>query len=196
MKLRATSLASLLALAALAGASGCADNPAVEIQAICAPPTSCTFKGKCDAQYIGFPTLDKGVSATDVIALELQLANGLANNADKGTWRVNTNDAHVDEVEIQFEGTLGGIQGMRSNYQVPAGGTTVVSVKMNLAGAAAGTVVGYVRMRGYFDDGTRFETEQFPIAVTVCDTGCAPAACVGLTCPPDSEGQRPLACMT
>src|SRR5512143_2713466 len=197
MKTRLAALATAAALGALAGAGGCVDNRAsIQLQAICAPPATCTFTEKCDAQYIGYPALDKGASPNDTLWLTLQVANQLPNNQNLDTGRLNTNNAHVDEVAIEFEGGLTGTQTTGSNYEIPAEGTSVISTQLDLAAAAAGEVLARIRARGYLDDGTRFETGEFPVTVIVCASGCAPAACGGgRTCPPDSEGQLPLACV-
>ena len=197
MKTRLTALALAAALGALAGASGCTteNRASVQTQAICMPTTACTFSAKCDAQYIGYPTVDKAVDTTGTLWLFLQIGNLLENNANVALGRTNTNDAHIDETSIEYEGAMGGTQVVGSNYLVPAAGTSVVSAKLSLANAVAGEVVAHVRFRGYYDDGSRFETGDFPITIVVCASGCAPAACAGLTtCPPNGEGQRPLVC--
>ena len=203
MKTRFLTLASAALLGALAGASGCTveNRASVQTQAICMPPTTCTFSETCDTQYIGYMTLDQGASPNDVLWLTLQVANNLPNNEDLSVGRVNTNDAHIDETVIEYEGAMGGEQSVGSNFIVPAAGTAVVSAKLGLAAAVAGEVVAHLRFRGYFDDGTRFEAGDFPITVTVCASGCAPSeADVGCdplkgTCPPDSGGQRPFVCV-
>ncbi len=193
MKTRATLRALPLLALAFVGAAGCADNASVQVQAICSPTDDCTFSGTCDTQYIGYPTLDIGTSASDVLWLVLQVGNQLPNNADSDTWRVNTNDAHVDETVVEYQGALGGSKSVGSNFLVPAGGSAVVSVKLDMTGAVVGPVLATLRMRGYFDDGTRFETGEFPISITVC-SGCVPA-CLTATCPPSSSGQAPLVCI-
>jgi hypothetical protein len=197
MKTRIVTLASAALLGVLSGASGCVENRAsVQTQAICVPTDDCTFAETCDAQWIGYVTLDKGASPADVLWLTIQVANNMPNNEDLSVGRVNTNDAHIDETVIEYEGTLGGEQAVGSNFLVPADGTAVVSAKLGLGSAAAGEVLAHLRFRGYLDDGTRFETGDFPITVIVCATGCAPAACGGApTCPPSSEGQLPLVCV-
>ncbi len=202
MKTRIAVLASAVLLGALAGANGCTDNRAsVQPQMICAPTNNCTFSSTCDAQYIGYPTLDKGASTNDTVWLVLQVGNNMTNNANVELGRANTNDAHLDETVIEYEGAMVGTQSVGSNFDVPAAGTAVVSVKLYLSGATAGTgvatneVIAHIRFRGYLDDGTRFETGDFPVTVLVCSSGCAPVACGGATCPPDSEGQLPLACL-
>src|SRR5512138_456767 len=124
MKTRLVALASVALLGALAGASGCVENRAsVQTQAICMPPDSCTFAEKCDAQYIGYPTLDKGASVNDTVWLTIQVGNNMTNNANLELGRVNTNDAHIDETVIEYEGAMGGEQRVGSNYLVPAAGT-------------------------------------------------------------------------
>ena len=57
-------------------------------------------------------------------------------------------------------------------------------------------IVVKVRMRGYYDDGNRFETNVFPITVRIC-SGCVGSCPTGTirTCPPASEGQLPLECI-
>jgi hypothetical protein len=61
-------------------------------------------------------------------------------------------------------------------------------------------VLAHVRLRGYYDNGSRFESGDFPIAVKVCNTGCAPtAAAAGCdplvdTCPPKGGGKLPFVC--
>jgi hypothetical protein len=190
-------LASAALLGALAGASGCVENRAsVQTQAICIPTKDCAFAETCDAQYIGYLALDKGTSPNDVLWITVQVANQMPNNEDLSVGRVNTNDAHIDETVIEYEGALGGEQAVGSNFLVPAAGTAVVSAKMSLAAAAAGEVLAHLRFRGYLDDGTRFETGDFPITVVVTTSGGVSAACGGgPTCPPDSEGQLPLTCI-
>lgn len=196
---------ALLAALALA-ATGCEDNLAsIQIQAVCAPPDTCAFSGGCDQQYISWPTLDLDLSSTDALTLYLQVENQLQDNGDPDLGRVNTNDAHVDETVVEYEGVLLPKVIMGSNFLVQAGGTSVVKVTPIVGGAAVedaltpfagGEIVANLRMRGYYDDGTRFETGEFPITVRIC-AGCLGTGCGGApTCPPNSEGQAPLTCMT
>lgn len=196
---------ALLTLLALA-TTGCEDNLAsVQIQAVCAPPDTCTFSGACDAQYISWPTLDLTASATDALTLYLQVENQLPDNGDVELGRVNTNDAHVDETIVEYDGVPLGKVIMGSNFHVPAASTAVVKVQPIVGGPATSTalapfaggeIVANLRFGGYYDDGTRFETGEFPITVRIC-AGCLGTACAGgPTCPPNSEGQAPLTCMT
>ena len=194
--------ALLLALPLLA--LGCRDNRAsVQIQAVCAPNDTCAFGGECDAQYIGFATVDAGL--TGHLWVLLQVANQLPDNADKTLGRTNTNDAHVDQVAVEYDGIgLGKAVYDVTNFRVPSNGTAVISaeaipVALNaqpvLAAfgptAAPRTMVANIRLRGYLDDGSRFETGEFPIGVRVC-TGCVTACPTAATCPPQSNGQLPV----
>ncbi len=198
MKSTPLALATAALLGALAGASGCADNRAsIQIQAVCVPTDDCTFGETCDAQYIGYPTLDTTASTSDALWLVLQVENQLPDNSDAELGRLNTNDAHVDETVIEYEGSTGtlGPAAIGSNFYVPATGSAVVSVRVPLAGAAAGLVRASIRMRGYLDDASTFETGEFPVVVRIC-AGCVGSCGAGIgTCPPDSNGQLPIVCM-
>jgi hypothetical protein len=202
MTTRSAVLASALALGAALGVHGCADDRAsIQIQAVCAPTDDCTFGGRCDAQFIGYPTLDTATSTTDRLWLFLQVENQLPDNEDPESGRLNTNDAHIDETTIEYEGPALPTVAVGSNFSVQASSTSVVSVDLipesvgDLLPGGNYELVARVRFRGYYDDDTRFETGEFPITVRIC-SGCAPAACTGFgTCPPTSEGQRPLACV-
>jgi hypothetical protein len=205
---RLAALASALALAV--GTSGCEDNLAsIQIQTVCAPTEDCTFTGECDAQYISWPTLDVAASARDAMALYLEVQNQMPDNSDPAINRTNTNDAHVDETVIEYDEIALPRVLVRSNFWVPAGGSSVFKVEVIpdalQAGATLGAfaptaepreMVARLRMRGYLDDGTRFETGEFPVLVRVC-SGCVGLQCAGgPTCPPDSDGQLPIACVT
>ena len=50
-----------------------------------------------------------------------------------------------------------------------------------------------MRLRGYYDDGSRFETDEFPIAITVCAATARRVCASGLYCL--GAGQWPTACM-
>ncbi len=202
---------SAIALAAAFGAavSGCTTDQrqSVQIQTICVPSTSCTFKNACDAQYIGYPALDLAASPTQTLWLTVQVANQLPNNADPSVGKVNTNDAHIDETDVTYEGALVRTESYGSVFNVPAGSTAVISVQLHLvgatggAGAATNEVLANVKLKGSLDDGTRFESGPFPITVKVCQSGCgATSASLGCDplkgiCPPQSDGQLPLVCI-
>jgi hypothetical protein len=199
--------ALLLALPLLAVA-GCRDNRAsVKIQSICAPTSDCTFSASCDQVYVGYPTLDTLANANGSLHLYFELKNDLPNNRDVLTGRVNTNDAHVDETVVEFLGP--GLAGatLATQHTVPAGGNTVVRIEVipQVLGARAALqayapttvprdLVANLRVRGYYDDGSRFETGEFPVAVRICQ-GCVGTVCGGgATCPPNNDGQLPISC--
>jgi hypothetical protein len=201
MKTRLTPLAPLVALAV--AFSGCAeDNDAsITMRAICVPTDDCTFAETCDAQYIGYPTLDVAVSQS--LWLFLEVANQLPNNADAALGRTNTNDAQITEAVIEYERVALPRVAVRSAYLVPANGSAVISVQVIpdslgagavLAGAAPVEAIANVRLRGRYFHGDDFETGEFPVAVRICN-GCLGPQCGGArTCPPQSEGQLPLSC--
>jgi len=199
--------ALLLALPLLA--LGCRDqNSSLQIQAICMPTDDCTFSDTCDAQYIGFPSVDTTLSATGELWLLLQLENQVLDNGDDDVGRTNTNDAHVDETVVEFDGIPIPRQIRGVNYYVPASGSAVVSVLAIPPGYASvlqlydgGTTLGQhitarIKLRGYWDHGGRFETAEFPVGVNVCQ-GCNAAYDCGAlaTCPPQTNGQLPIVCM-
>src|SRR5690242_983238 len=141
MKTRVVVLASALLLGAIAGAGGCAaDRAAVQLQAVCSPPTTCAFSGKCDAQYIWFYAYDRGVGATrpaamqNVLTVFVQAENQLRPNNDPGTGRTDTNGAHVDEIAIELEGAVTGTQTFGTTDYIGAGATGVVTVPIAITG--------------------------------------------------------------
>jgi hypothetical protein len=208
MKTRALILA--LPLVAVAA---CRDNRAsVAVQAICAVPDTCKFSaGACDAVYIGYPTID--ASITDSLMLFIQVANQLPDVTNLSSGKVNTNDAHVDQTVVDFEGPALPQAVLQTNMHIPTNGTTVIGVEVIpaiLNGAAAlrayapsglpeRDMVANLRLRGYFDDGSRFETGQFPIGIRVCQssttTSCGTVVCPAGTgyCP--APGQAPASCV-
>lgn len=200
MKTRLTSLAPLVALAV--AFSGCAeDNDAsITMRAICMPTDDCTFSSTCDAQYIGYPTVD--VAVTQSLWLFLEVANQLPNNADAALFRSNTNDAQITEAVIEYERVALPRVAVGSAFLVPANGSAVISVQVIpeslgagavLAGAAPVEAIANVRLRGRYVHGDDFETGEFPVAIRIC-SGCLGLQCGGATCPPQSEGQLPLTC--
>lgn len=170
-------LALLLPLLALAA---CRDNGAsVQIQQICAPTKTCSFTGKCDAQALGNPVWDPTV--TEYVTLILQVSNLLPDNSNKEAGKLNTNDAHVDSATIDYGGAMGGTGSTTATGDIPANGTSVVWVDV-VPVASSGPITAStsipafpayagltakIRLRGYLDDGTRFETAQFPVVIQV-----------------------------
>ncbi|HEX9244274.1 MAG TPA: hypothetical protein VF875_17655 [Anaeromyxobacter sp.] len=193
-------LALVLSIVALAS---CRDNRAsIVIQDICFPSDDCSFTGKCDTSLNGTPIVD--VSLVHQLELFLQLENQLANNANLGAGKTNTNDAHVNEVVVSYEGVALPRDVFNvGNHLVPTNGTTVLGVEVirysttNVAmlnAAAPAGLVAKIRLRGYFDDGSTFETGDFTTAVTLC-VGClsaTPCAAGKAACP--FAGMDPIGC--
>jgi hypothetical protein len=172
----------------------CRDNRvSVDIQQICYPTDNCTFAATCDKQLIGAPRID--TSATNAsVKIPLQVANHMPDNTDVPSGRLNSNDAHFDQVAIEYEGAaLSRDVFDLSNQRVPAGGTAVVMFDVvrswnwgalqDAYNGGARSVIAKIRLRGYTDDGARFETGEFPTAFKLC-SGCV------LGCPAD----KPFAC--
>lgn len=211
MNTRALLLA--LPLVVLAGCKE--DNLAsVQIQGICVPTDDCTFSNSCDAFYLGVPTLDVASSSLDRLWLILQLENQLTDNSNSNTFRTNTNDAHVDQAVIEYEGLALPRQVLGLNYTIPVNDTNLVSVEvipdaLNASAQLAAyaptadprELLAKVVIRGYYDDGTRFETGEFPVSVRICSgcvtatSGLCPGGATAATCPPASNGQLPLSCL-
>jgi hypothetical protein len=196
-------LALLLPLLALAA---CRQNGAsVQIQAICAATSTCTFSNSCGAVALGNPVLDPGL--TDYLTLILQLENQLPDNANGNLGKLNTNDAHVDEGVVDYEGALSGSAVVPASGLVKATSTGLIFVDVipatrgpALVAAPAfplfSEVLATIRLRGYYDDGTRFETADFPVTVQVSSgTSAFPESAVA-TCPGACPhvGQWPAAC--
>ena len=194
MKTRLATLACAVLLAALAGAGGCVDNRvSIQVQHLCAPPTDCDFTSGC-AQFIGYVTLERGLNATGVRDVYLQVRNNLEDNKDTTVGRLNSNDAHVDEAVVAYEGLVGGETTSGLNNLILAGEVSAVKVPLYLGTAGAGEVLARIRLRGYYENGSRFETGEFPITVRIC-AGCVGLSCgVGPSCPPNSDGQLPISC--
>jgi hypothetical protein len=205
MKTRALILA--LPLVALAA---CRDNRAsVNVQAICAVPDTCKFQsGTCDAVYISYPTIDAGM--TDSLMLFIQVANQLPDITNIPNGRTNTNDAHVDQTVVDFEGPALSQAILQTNMRIPANGSSVIGIEVipasinpaaalqayAPAGLPARDMIANLKLRGYYDDGTRFETGEFPIGIRVCQgMGCSTVVCPAgtLYCP--APGQAPANCV-
>jgi len=205
-----TSTASVLALALAAGASlgACTlanEASSLAISTICPPNAECSFTATCDAQYIGEVTMDSG--AVDHLWLIVQVNNRLTNNADASTGRVNTHDAHITSFQMEYDGgfALASAVWPAPNYHVSAAGAASVSMLVvppttftaAMQPAQPVQVTARVRAKGYYEDGSTFESGEFPVAFTWCN-GCVTQACpkagdvITGTCPPDSLGQVPI----
>jgi hypothetical protein len=200
-----TRLALLLALTAL---SGCAKNNAsVRVEALCAVPDDCKFSGStCDLVYIGQVAVD--LNLTSSLELFLQVDNLLPDNSNANTFRTNTNDAFIQEYEVEYVG-LGTFTGtVTGSATVPAGASQIINVDL-LPAAALSTVLSVVppgsqldvvarlRLKGVYGDTTSFESGDYEIRGRVCNgTGCAdvvPTTCTApavlVYCP--AQGQLP-----
>ncbi|MFL5444667.1 MAG: LEA type 2 family protein [Myxococcales bacterium] len=211
MKTRLATLLPLLALAA------CADNNAsVHLAAICAPPddaSACEFNATCEAQYIGFTQLD--VALANKLWLLVQVDNQTPNNSKGDAFRTNTNDAFVQEYEIEYPGTgfptaRGPIPG---SARVPAAGSAVISLPavdeatttrvanaLPLVGSQIDGVA-QVKLRGVYADTTSFVTGVFEIPIRACRgclpvLGCPTLGDVLVFCPQDGQTPASASCVT
>jgi hypothetical protein len=190
---------------ALLLAGGCVDDkPVVELFGICAMPGAddCTFGGECDAFYIGDIVTD--LAAANRLWLVIEVHNQLLPNDDPDIGRVNTHDAFVQEVRVEFDGLPLDETSHRLQNVVPAAGSTVISVfplteetVAQLVGVVGSVnIVAKVRLRGVFGDASEFETEPFEIPVRVCTGclgvpgGCATAGDFVVSCPPVNQGSQ------
>jgi hypothetical protein len=206
--------ALLLALPLLA--LGCTDNRAsIQIQGMCAPTATCAFTSKCDAFALGpaiiDPTFFTTVSQEPYLTLILQLENTLPNNANADIKKLNTNNAHIDEAHMEYSGILTGNVTIGASGQVPANGNELIYLDV-IPGAKGLELpasppqwplyleaTAQLRLRGYFDDGSRFETGEFPVTVQVSNTSRPQDASSGVkycvdACP--HGGQWPATCPT
>jgi hypothetical protein len=195
-------LALLLPLLALAA---CRENDAsIQIQDICVPPSGCSFSDKCDATVVVNPELDPAV-ATQMI-LFFQVENQLANNSQKDTYRLNTNDAYLEHYQVAYSGALSGTTPwLSATGVVPANGTAVTGLMVvpptalaTLTSAVAwpdiAPATAKVKLRGHYRDGTEFETAEYPVNIDIASGAPAiPSPCGGgPACPGD--GIYPAVC--
>jgi hypothetical protein len=175
----------------------CHQNGAtVQIQGICGVPDTCTFSGKCDAFELGNPLIDTGTASDKALQTFMQFENQAPDNSQKDIYRTNTNDAHLDEAVVEYSGAFSGkaVFGMRGD--VPAGGTSVAEVDLvpHFVGTVLPNYTSYeeviatLRVRGHFDDGTSFETAEYPVTINLC-SGCTP--CPGSCQYPSQCGSFP-----
>jgi hypothetical protein len=213
MKTRRALLLPLLA----ATACTAQNNASVKISGVCLPPedpTACTFQATCESQSIGPNEMD--VHETNRLWAIIQVDNQAPDNENLATGKLNTNDAYVQEVHVEYSGaplptTTAPVLG---SAVVPAAGSAVISVLpvpeivgtylqgIGIPASGQIDIVAKMRLRGVYGDTTKFETGVFELPLRVCN-GCLPAlTCTApafpLTCPPDSPGQQPAssACVT
>jgi len=184
---------ALLGVVSLALACTVGNNASVEVYGICVPPDKCTFGGKCDTYAMDPPILDLTTSPTRVLWLPIEVRDQLANNADPSVGRVNTNDAFVQEFEVDWKDAALPPQIGRIQQTVPTDGSSVISIWLTPP-AAVGRYVADVRMRGIYANQSHFETATFEVPVVVC-AGCL-AAQATCTKPCPDVGQWPFTCGT
>lgn len=174
-----------------------APNTSVQWGPICVPTDDCTFAETCDAQWIGDVVLDPGTSTS--LWLIVQVANTRTDNTDASTGHVKTTDAYIQEFDFEFEGSSRTATTLVSSYLVPGAGTSVVSVQIPfpLGSVSYGTVVtALVRAKGVFADGSKFETGELRVPVTVAVVAAPASFCAPTTptptvvCP--AAGQLPV----
>lgn len=168
----------LLLLAALAG---CAKNNAsIEMAGLCFPPDGCSFQSTC-GKFTPAETVDVSFLASPRLLVPVEVHNQMSPNADS-SGHVNTNDATLEQVRVSWSVPGVAVSGVTSNITqtVPAGGTTVAFLELldataggQLAAGVTGEVHGTatVKLKGVTNGGSKFETGDYRIAVTVCN-GC------------------------
>jgi hypothetical protein len=151
----------------------------VALSAVCALTDDCTFAAECDAQYIGGYVFDSSLASQ--FWVPVQVNNRLVNNADASVGRVNSNDIHITSFNVAYSGFALASASTTVNFRVPAAGAATVGMYIVPPQAAAiaapavtHEVVALVKAKGYVEDGTSFETGEFPVAFTWCDGCLAP----------------------
>jgi hypothetical protein len=182
------------------------NHASVAVQLICYPTDTCTFSSTCDKTLIGSALLDVSVSHSAM--LFLQVENQLTDNTNKDSGLLNTNGAHVNQVSVSYDQVaLPTDNYYVSNMGIPAGSKSVIAIDavrdlpqnfaaLNAGGAANETLVAKIKLRGYYDDGSNFETGEFTTGIDLC-AGCIPLP----QCPAGNracpfEGMEPVGCGT
>ncbi len=170
----------LLLLAPLAGCMR-PNRASVEVYSICSPSDDCTFKAKCDMQYMGNQIVD--LDLTGNISLAVEVHNQLTNNANEDLGQANTHDARVQQVVTSYSAPFAVASATTDIQQiVPANGTSVLGIELLdaaayadlAAGVGAGLsvqVIADVKLKGILADGSKFETGEYRVPVQVC-RGC------------------------
>lgn len=189
MKTRAILLA--LPLLVLAGCT-VEERATIFIAEICGPPESkdavCdALPDECDTIPLGHIFVD--VAVAPELTLYVEVDNQVPSNENVNEGRTNSNDAWLEEYEIEYEGLpiarrSGRLPG--SSYHVPAGGTAVIHLPALDAVATSmlfmdpsfiplstGYVdaVAHVKLKGVNGYDASFKTATFDVAFRVCD-GC------------------------
>jgi hypothetical protein len=175
----------------------------VLVTGVCGPTAACKFSGKCDAYIVVNPTLD--TSLTKYLELFFEFQNQLADNSDKSTGRLNTNDAFITSGTVEFAGSLTGKVPLTVNGIVPTAGASVMGAVIippeagallrdpPLAYPALDQLTAKVRFRGHYADGSTFETSDFTVNIEVTAGAPQTATCAD-ACP--QVGQYPAGCGT
>lgn len=214
MRMRFALASALLAALVM----GCApkNTASIEPARLCSMPDNCIFGATCTAQPISSAMFDLAYGEPMWLAVELH--NQLENNADSGSGRVNTHDAHFESYSLSYSGRSSALgsaavtgvpsSGGRAQQAIPAGGTAVVgfepfpidvvSALITAGGIPTGSdyeeVVVTVKFKGRYDDGAEWEA-PYKVPVRVCANCIAPPACtdptqvVTFVCP--SAAQEP-----
>jgi hypothetical protein len=199
---------NILLLTLALGAASC-DIKAVPVQfaRICAPTNDCIFGGACDAQFIGDMRLDvAGLPATDKnFTLYVEIQNQAPSSKDLANGQINTRNAYLQEIHIEYEGVPLPSTTTFLQQSVPSAGSAVVGFQVvdaagvsTLSGVVSASVsaqmLAKVTGKGVFGDGSSFETATYRIPFLAC-SGCvlncfSPPS--SLSCPHD--GQYPNTC--
>lgn len=195
----------LLVVAALAVLGGCRENTvSIQPASLCAMPDDCTFSDTCSAQYIGTPMLDLRAAGADDMWLGVEIRNGMPNNADEASGRLNTHDAHFESYSLSYSGitpavdpaTITNIPSSGGNAQqfIPAEGNAVIGFEpfphhvvnaIRTSGVAIPTAPDYdeviveVTFKGRLEDGSEWEV-PYNVPVRLCQ-GCVPVGCEDAT---------------
>lgn len=211
MKIGPSRLAALLLLAAMVSCTK--NDSSIEIFAVCAFPedaTKCESVGKCDRFLLGRPAVATAIAPgtpamgpfQNDLTLIVQVNNQLPNNADKSTYRVNTNDFTVEEYRLSYSSNppiaIPGFS-VRTNLIVPAAGTAAPFVPLipwevmaaidaadpvysDPSGAitTAGAIVDVeLKLFGHTRDGREIESAPWVLPVQVFDGIAFDPVCVG-----------------
>jgi hypothetical protein len=196
-------IAPLLA-ALVAAVSGCAprNDASIEVVDVCAPSDDATAcaptGGTCDRFITGNPWMflqyddGSGNLVNNGFFFYMQLNNQRPNNKDESAGRENTADARVTEYKLSYSTSgisLPGYTVSTTTVTVPAAGSTTPFVTLippelsatlqGLLPAGEATLVNvYVQFKGYYVDGSDWESKPFKVAVYVYN-----AVFPGYSCP-------------
>jgi len=182
MKTRPLALASLLVL--LGGCS--AEFSGVTIAGACAPPDpdsttlQCLYPATCTTFFAGTAVLDayQGQLVGLDFRMPVEMDNALPDNADITNGRINTNDATIQTLEINYPGTSLGTRNVPYTLVIRAAGTAgallpLIRVQDFAAvapsGAATRQIDIAVRAHGVLGSQDAFTTAWFHVPVSVCN---------------------------